>query len=156
MFDLSITGERRFEDGAEVFPAEIRLGSFSEGFEVPAGFWTAADYESHWLAGAQRLVEGASRVGLLVEAPNPAADRFFWWTLWRDGPIVYAQNGILFRSKLVGSVDLTNPDRFVEARRETSDDGGRISQWQLALDDIVSYVSRMRPRLTNCWSGRDR
>jgi hypothetical protein len=156
MFDLGIIGAQGIVDGVEVFSAMTTLGDFVETFEAPARFWTAVDYESHWLAAASRLVSGSDRVGLLVEDPHPAADHYLWWKLWRADARVFAQNGRLFRSELGGAVDLSNRDRYVKPRRQVSDDGDRISDCQVALDDIVACIVRKQEPERNKRGSSDR
>jgi hypothetical protein len=69
--------------------ALIVLGEFKEHFVAPTGSWRPTDYETQWLDGAHRLIDGARESCFVAEAGR------LWWTAWREGARILVQQRLL-------------------------------------------------------------
>ena len=146
MFDLQFISRPETDDEGRVYMrGAITLGDWREEFLAPLGPWTMADYTLAWLAAAERLVAGAPRVGFLHHFAHLDAEYHFYWQAWREGQRVYFQEGLLLTEQLAAAFRPDSLDVHVKARTEVTQDGERVSQWQVDLEDIVAYVERRRP-----------
>lgn len=107
------------------------------------GYWGEREYERHWLSAAQRLLRGEERSGFLVSVADPAlAEVFRWWPAWREGERVYFHEQILLIRELDPPFDLADPYQHVGERRQISDEGARIAEWRVTVDDVAAFVGR--------------
>ena len=54
-------------------PGSLVLGEFEEEFLANLSLWKKSDYESHWTRELKALVEGTSKVALVVSYDDPQA-----------------------------------------------------------------------------------
>ena len=120
----------------------ITLGDWTEEFLSPLGAWTPADYERAWVAAAERLMAGETRVGFLHHFGHPEAGHHFCWQAWREGGRVYLQERLILTEHLNEPFRADYPDVHVGPREQVSIDGERISEWQVGLTDIEAYLRR--------------
>jgi hypothetical protein len=103
MFDIRFTSASHDELTRQ---GRITLGSFSEIFVAPLGFWVASDYERQWCEAAERLARGEERSGFFTMMYDTNAANFLgWWPAWRIGNQVRVQNQFLFLNELDGCFD---------------------------------------------------
>ena len=138
MFDIAFiddTPEYR-EAGRHGLWGRVTCGAFQERFVAPVECWTRADYERQWLEAARRLLGGADRTGFFTEPYR------FWWTVWREGERVFVHQEYLVPGRYAGPYDGRTPYEIIGERQTPSEDGGRISEWEVALRDIRDFVAR--------------
>jgi hypothetical protein len=139
-FGIAFTGSFDDEDPL-VAIGVLTLCEFSEHFSAPVSFWGVADYQKSWEAGLRRLLGGATVSCLATSVTDPADANFFdVWPLYRSGDDIYVQNRLLFLDQLPHAFDLSAPWESVGPRRATTEDGDKISEWQVSLDDIREFL----------------
>jgi CdiI N-terminal domain len=120
----------------------ITLGSFKETFESPLSFWTRNDYEAHWVHALERLVDGSESTALVTEMYDPLSANFItWWPAYRFGSKVRFHNQLLLLAHL--SIPLLPNDLFrhVPPYQDTNDDGDRLSEWTVPIDDLCQFLA---------------
>jgi hypothetical protein len=89
------------------------------------------------------ICEGNAKSCLITSMFDPLTANFiFWWTLYLDGNIVHIQNQILFLDELDKPFSKLNPYEFIRERKTVSDEGDKISEWDISVDDIKVYLDR--------------
>jgi contact-dependent growth inhibition (CDI) system CdiI-like immunity protein len=147
VFDIELLGppegdaERLFNWG------RITVGHFTEEFQAPLLEWAPGDYLAQWLEAAHRLSKGAPVAVFLTHMVHPQAAYHLGWPAWRDGESVYVQERLFLHEQLTGAFDPEYPEVHAGPRREISEDGERISQWQVSLHDVLAFLERRRPRV---------
>jgi hypothetical protein len=122
--------------------ALIVLGEFKEHFVAPTGSWRPTDYETQWLDGAHRLIDGARESCFVAEAGR------LWWTAWREGARILVQQRLLVADSMAPGRNATAanlPYELIGPRRTRSDDNQPVSEWSVTVSDLVAFVNR-RPR----------
>lgn len=138
-FSIDFTGFD--EQDPTVAIGVIRLGEDHEHFESVLGFWGLDDYKAIWAAGLRRLVAGASRSCLATSVTDPSSANFVEvWPLYREESDVYVQNQLLFLDQLPRELDPTEPWESVDPRSVVDEDGQRISEWRVSIDDIDEFL----------------
>lgn len=119
----------------------IRLGEDHEYFESVLGFWGLDDYNAIWTAGLRRLISGTSTSCLATSVTDPSSANFVEvWPLYREESDVYVQNHLLFLDQLPHELDPTEPWESVHPRSVVDEDGQRISEWRVSIDDIEEFL----------------
>jgi hypothetical protein len=120
----------------------ILIGDFSERFVASLADWSPADYETHWLESARRILSGQVRSAFVTSFVGPdKAPNLTWWPSYRVGDVVYVQNQLLFYQQLQQPF---TPDRLYECvkERETvSEDGEEISEWEMPLNWLADFAT---------------
>ena len=120
----------------------ITVGRFEEKFESSTEFWSALEYERHWLDALTRLYNGAERSCLITSITDPRTANFiFWWPVYRVGDGACFQNHVLFTSDIGGDFDPRVPYSCVPERCTTNEDGLPISEWCTPLFEIAEYLN---------------
>ncbi len=121
----------------------IRLGEHREYFGSVLTFWGTDDYKGIWDAGLRRLLGGASTSCLATSVLEPSSANFVEvWPLYREESSVYVQNCLLFLNQLSHEFDTAAPWESVYPRSVVNEDGQRISEWQISIDDIGEFLER--------------
>jgi hypothetical protein len=121
----------------------IRLGEHREYFGSVLTFWGTDDYKGIWDAGLRRLLVGASTSCLATSVLEPSSANFVEvWPLYREDAKVYVQNCLLFLDQLSHEFDPSAPWESVYPRSVLGEDGQRISEWQVSIDDIGEFLER--------------
>ena len=121
----------------------IKLGEHHECFESVLVFWGTDDYKGIWDAGLRRLLGGASTSCLATSVLEPSSANFVEvWPLYREDSKVYVQNCLLFLDQLSHEFDPAAPWESVYRRSVANEDGQRISEWQVGIDDIGEFLER--------------
>ncbi|SRR5579872_2699841 len=150
MFDVYLTEESVAEtdSGVQAVYGKIRIGDFSETFTASMARWSTSQYELHWIAALQRILDGAGRSVLITSYVDPFPEGFlFCWPLYRGGETIHVQNRLLFFDQLLAPFDPNHPWDSIHARRTTNDEGQRISEWTTDVDSIRECAARKRRRL---------
>lgn len=119
---------------------EIVINEFSERFESPLDFWTAADYERQWAQGVTRILQGELKSVLVTSMVQPeSANYIMWWPMYRDGDLVIIHNHLLMMEQLNRPFAIEDLYSFVPDRSNSVDDEFEVSEWRLAMDKLKSY-----------------
>jgi CdiI N-terminal domain len=138
-FSIGFTGFD--EDDPLVALGELRLGEVHEYFQSVLGFWELGDYTKSWAIGLRRILAGASISCLATSVTDPATANFIeTWPLYREGADVYVHNKYLFLDQLTSEFDPTAPWGSIGPRSVVNEDGQRISEWKVRLDDIRYFL----------------
>jgi CdiI N-terminal domain len=138
-FSIGFTGFD--EDDPLVALGELRLGEVHEYFQSVLGFWELGDYTKSWATGLRRILAGASISCLATSVTDPATANFVeTWPLYREGDDVYVHNKFLFLDQLTREFDPKAPWESIGPRSVVNEDGRRISEWQVRLDDIRYFL----------------
>ncbi len=124
----------------------ILLGGFSEEFELSFQFWKAFDYQKHWSESIRRVVDDELDSCLITSITDPAtANFFFWWPIYRiSNEKIAVQNQIFFLDECHHAFDITNPYLHIRPRRTTSDEGCKISEWQVPIASLCEWMKNFR------------
>jgi CdiI N-terminal domain len=104
-------------------------------------YWNKLDYLMQWEAALTRIYDGNDKSCLITSMFEPSTANFiFLWALYLDGSIVHIQNQILFLEKLDKPFLETNPYESIRDRKTVSDEGDKISEWDVDVNDIKMYL----------------
>ncbi len=136
-FSIGVDGE--FDDGTVA--GRIRVGRFTERFELACGYWTPQDYQLKWREALLRLVEGASYACLMTRMSPPGEEAIrMAWVLCRSKDTVFVQQWVW--------VPYEHPIRFdddeqvieLEPRATHSEDGEPISEWRTTVEAVKAFL----------------
>ena len=122
---------------------KITVGSFSETFTMPIGYWTVRDYRDSWCRAIARLMSDQNAKScLMASMTDPETTNFlFCWPLYRLEQIVYVQNSIIFLGE-DHPFDPGQPWLSVWDRQTVDDDGNSISEWQTSISAISAFSAK--------------
>jgi hypothetical protein len=124
-------------------PGKLVLGKSEEEFLANLSLWSKSDYQSHWTRELKALLEGSSKVALVVSYDDPkAASNMEIWRVYRNGEWTHFQNQLLPYSSLTDDFDVSEMSRYIQDRAVTTANGDRISEWDVALRDIELFLRR--------------
>jgi hypothetical protein len=141
MFAIEFIDKPQLIYGEPARLGRITLNEFSEKFIAPLVFWNEDDYQRQWIEAAKRIVNGRSLscfVAAMRESPDDGA--IFLWPAYRRGDVVYIQHKLLLPELVKGSFDTTNLYAQVDERRTLSEEGEPISEWQVSVSNIESFL----------------
>ena len=145
MFDIELLGPPEGE-GERLFSwGRITLGPFTDEFQAPLFDWAPGDYTAQWLEAAGRLAKGAPVAVFLTHMKHPQADYHLGWPAWREGDRVFVQERLFLREQMSGDFDPEYPEVHAGARQEISEEGERISQWEVSMRDVLAFLERRSP-----------
>ena len=122
-------------------PGRLMLGKSEEEFLANLSLWDKSNYESHWIHELKALLEGNSKVALIVSYDDPkAASNLEIWSVYRDGEWAHFQNQLLRFDSLPHDFKVSEMNRYIQDRAVTTEDGDRISEWDVALRDIEVFL----------------
>jgi hypothetical protein len=141
-FLINLT-DQEFVDGDERFQVgDIQIGEFHETFMASLSYWTKLDYLIQWKVALTRICNGNDKSCLITSMFDPSIANFiFWWTLYLDENTVHIQNQILFLNLLDKPFLELNPYEFIRTRETVTDEGDKISEWDVDVDDIKVYLN---------------
>jgi len=147
VFDIFLT-DKPVEDldpGVEAVYGQIRLGDFQESFVADVVLWKPSQYLQHWRSAVRRIVEGEERSALITSFLEPSLSRYLvWWPLYRDGQNVRIQNQLRFFDQLRRPFSLERYWDSVDQRRQISDNGEKISEWIVPVEDMKAYLTHLK------------
>jgi hypothetical protein len=144
MFDIKFDEtEKSTSVDPNLSMGKITLGTFSERFEIVLEFWSKSDYELQWIDGVRRILEGSPISNLITSLTNPITANFIvWWPMYGEDSVCVFQNQVLFMDQLSDSFDIDDPYQSVGDRNQISEDGDRISEWVVPLDEMEQWFKR--------------
>ena len=142
MFDIELLGRPEGQGDGLFNWGRLTLGRFQDEFQAPLYEWAPGDYAAHWLESARRLLGGAPVAVFLTHMVRPDAAYHVGWPAWREGDRVYVQERLFLREHLNGTFDPECPEVHVGRRQEVSDEGERISQWEVGVRDLADFIER--------------
>jgi len=120
----------------------IQIGSFQERFISSLDFWSIEEYEQQWIQGLIRVVNHEAKSTLITSLTNPKNTNFItWWPIYRIKETVCFQNHLLFLADLTTPFDPKSPYSHVHKHSTKSDEGQRISEWQLPIAAIKDFLN---------------
>ena len=128
--------------GAAEASGRITIGDFTETFWAPLGFWGESDYRRSWRDAFEVLnADPDSMSCLMTSMTDPRASNFLvCWPMYRAGEDVHVQNALIFLDEAgAEDFDLAAPWGFVGPRRETDEDGNKISEWITSMDSLREF-----------------
>jgi len=154
MFSIGFTDdplEYPYDDASvPAAPGRLMLGKSEEEFLANLSLWDRSDYESHWIRELKALLEGNSKVALVVSYDDPrAASNLEIWRVYRDGEWAHFQNQLLSVDSLPGDFKVSDMSRYIQDRVVTTANGDRISEWNVTLRDIEVFLQNSDANLTS-------
>jgi hypothetical protein len=145
MFSIGFTNESvefPYDDPSiPAAPGRLLLGNSTEEFLANLSLWSKSDYESHWTRELKVLVEGKSKVALVVSYDDPkASSNMEIWRVYRDGEWAHFQNQLPWYGDLPHDFDVSKMSQYVQDRVVTTAEGNLISEWDVAIRDIESFL----------------
>lgn len=123
-------------------PGALWLEDTVEEFVANLSVWDKPAYESHWTGELIALCNGTPKVALIVSFNDlKAASNMEIWRLYRDGERVHFQNQFLFYDSLPLEFSVSAISQFIPDRMIVTDEGHRISEWNVALRDIELFLA---------------
>ena len=124
-------------------PGRLLLGESTEGFLANLYLWNKQDYESHWTRELKALVEGSSKVALVVSYNDPrASSNLEIWRVYRDGELAHFQNQLPWYSDLPHDFEILKMSQYIQDRVVTTPEGIPYSEWDVAIRDIEMFLKR--------------
>jgi hypothetical protein len=150
MFNLQFVSEqtRSSERNEVVIRGQITLGEFSEAFEASLSYWLPSDYEQHWLEAARRIADGHAESAIITNMYDPSNSAFIvWWPMWRINQTIYVHNQLLFLDRLSSVLSPSDPYMHIGERYVQNEEGEKISEWQIGMEDIQNFILTRTARL---------
>jgi hypothetical protein len=147
-FEIGFTDDpNEFLDDDPATPSAIglfRAGSFEENFASSLYEWNKEDYEAQWLASLKQLLQGSDRAVLITFYVNPReSSNIHWWALYRGQTnMVHVQNHMPWYRDFDREFSVRDAASFLHDRTTTSEEGHRISEWDVPLADIKAFVQQ--------------
>ena len=120
----------------------IVLGDWQEEFVSSLYEWDQDAYRTQWLSALQALLSGERAAALITEYLSPdVSSHLVWWKLYRgSADTVYVQNQLLFYDGAGRGFSVTDAASYLGQRRTHGEDGDAISEWQVSLQEIASFL----------------
>jgi len=117
------------------------LGEAKEYFGSSLYQWSKKDYESQWGHAIKTLLGGKDRAALITEYVSPEdATHLEWWPMYVVGNAVFIQNQLLFYDRLAEPFSTKNAFSFLQERRNTNEEGKRISEWAVGMPELEEFA----------------
>jgi hypothetical protein len=147
MFSIAFTDEPLeypYDDKSiPAAPGLLILVNVLEGFSANLAIWDKKVYEAHWRRELKSLLDGSSKVALVVCHDDPAASsNLEIWPVYRDGEWARFQNHLPFYESFPPEFTVAEVSEFLKDREVVDEDGNRISEWSVALRDIEMFLYR--------------
>jgi hypothetical protein len=124
-------------------PGTLTLNAERESFLANLSLWNRTTYEAHWRRELSDLLVGREKVALVVSYDDPhASSNMEIWRVYSDGEVAFFQNQLVPYSQLPSSFDVSRMSDYIEDRVTGTADGQQISEWEIALSEIRSFIQR--------------
>lgn len=124
-------------------PGRLVLGKCEEEFLANLSLWGKPDYQSHWTSELRSILEGSPKAALVVSYDDPsAASNMEIWRVYREGEWAHFQNQLLPYTSLPDNFNVSEISRYIQDRTITTEDGDRISEWDVHIRDIETFLWR--------------
>ncbi|WP_157015978.1 hypothetical protein [Pseudomonas batumici] len=118
----------------------IHLSGSQEFFYAPVSYWGRREYIESWRAAFTTGYARGEHSVLVTSMLDPEKANFLTvWVLYYVGSKVYVQNSIVFLDEVGEKFDVSDPNSYVGPREKIDEDGNEISEWEVSLDDVVSF-----------------
>jgi hypothetical protein len=108
-------------------------------------YWTISDYVSQWISALSHVIDSRSPGALITSIVSPSvAVNLVAWVLYplADGSVKIQQHFLMHdqfvRGREVIGYELLRP------RRVVGDDGEKISEWTVSIDDLIDARRKLR------------
>jgi hypothetical protein len=119
----------------------IQIGSFQERFIASLMYWSADDYKRQWKQVIGRILYSSDVSYLITSMVDPTTgNHIFWWPMYRENGTVFIQNHIMFFDQLQSPFDERNPFSSVADRQTLDEDGNRISEWSVQINELEEFL----------------
>ena len=103
--------------------------------------WSKSDYEYHCARELKALVQGASKIALVVSYDDPkASSNLEIWRVYRDGELAHFQNQLPWYSDLPQDFKIVKMSEYIQDRVLTNAEGDRYSEWDVPIQDIERFL----------------
>lgn len=119
----------------------IRIGEFSESFDLNCSLWSCGDYRQSWATELERLLLGSRSVAVLWtwRCPAPMVGIQRAWSCFKDGHRVIIQERLFVPD--AHDADLDGDGELIDRPREKVNEyGNPISQWVTTVDAIEAFL----------------
>jgi len=133
------------DTSVQAAPGSLQLGDSAEEFLANLSLWSKSDYESHWTRELKALVEGASKIALVVSYDDPkASSNLEIWRVYRDGELAHFQNQLPWYSDLPHDFEILKMSEYVQDRVVITAEGNRYSEWDVPIRDIEAFLTAIQ------------
>jgi hypothetical protein len=138
-FDI-VVGEKTIEQNGEpVNRGEFLLCGCKEEFALPVSYWSRYDYFKNWKRMVADGLGSQANSAIVTSMRDPRYMNFInLWAFYYGGENVYVQNKILFMDEIEGRFNPNRMNSYLGERITLNEDGVRISEWVVKLDDVLS------------------
>jgi hypothetical protein len=139
---LDVPLEYPFDDpSVPAAPGHLVLGGSEEEFLANLSIWGKSDYQRHWKRELEAIVEGSSKAALVVSFDDPkVASNLEIWRVYRDGEWAHFQNQLMPYENLAGDFQGWEMVRYIDDRAVRTADGDLISEWDVPIREIESFL----------------
>lgn len=139
-------GEKIIEQNGEpVIRGEFFLSGCKEEFALPVSYWSRYDYFENWKKMVADGVGSRANTAIVTSMRDPKKMNFlFMWAFYFGGENVYVQNKIIFMDEVEGRFDSSRMNSYLGERITHNEDGERISEWVVKLNDVMSGFETLR------------
>jgi hypothetical protein len=140
---LDIPTEYPYDDAStKAARGRIVLGNFAEEFLANLHEWTQPEYREHWNRSILSMLEGEKNAVLIMSFNLPAvASHLEWWALYRVEERIFVQNQLILFDDLKSEFDVNRAVESLRDHRLQTDEGVRISEWSVSMDDLRTFVA---------------
>lgn len=146
MFEIKLNKNIEIHDfyEEEGYFGYITIDNFHERFFSPIEFWSREEYLKNWYQELNKLLNGFPCAKLITRMYNPEYSNFIQaWVLYRIDDKIFIHEQIFFLDEWAKPF-LLEELYSKELNREThSEDGEKISQWEINISDIKKYLAQM-------------
>ncbi len=128
------------------YRGRITVGDFTETFIMSYDNWSIDEYKQQWKEGIERIKTHDSSCLVVCFEGTLKSPRIVLWTLYKEESVIYIHNQYLFyeifqeRSKGLPPFDANSCYLYIILPRETTtEDGDKISEWSVDLQDILEF-----------------
>lgn len=139
-FYIRFTGNPASAEEAFFALGEIKILDFSEHFQASITYWRKSDYLSQWKEGLERIRQNLPTSCFVTSMYHPRYANFIiWWPVYVEGEWAYIHNQILFFDQLEEPFDEVNLYKHIPPREIYSEDGQKISEWSISIEDLETF-----------------
>lgn len=156
MFKISFTELPKSAKSKDAM-GRIDLNDFYEHFRIPLTYWKVEQYWEQWQTALESLVNGAEKSSLIHQMKDPRMMPYlFCWTFYRVGDTVYVQEILLNPDNYKEEFKVENVNKYVSERETVTEQGQKISEWEIKIDDIKMFLNEIENYKDFSYSGYKR
>jgi hypothetical protein len=131
--------------GEAVIKGGFNLSGCDEFFVLPLSFWTRNLYIENWKFSISRGLGVGRNTAIITSMRSPKLTNFVSvWAFYYGGQEVCVQNRIIFLEDLSEAFNVKRLNEYVGVRRTHNEDGVRISEWVVPLQDVLAGFEGLR------------